>query len=148
GDKMFFPDETMWNVGQGAAKLAMTPGAYYSNQSIGIILSDKSYFELLAPETELNQWSKNCRFGIVDTSKEARFIFGGSPDIEKSSERFRTLEVPSYSFLQEQIEVQAFVDNDMIFRVLAGSTMRSKEYQRVWEYPQLKCYYKLPERNR
>ncbi len=148
GDKMFFPDETMWNVGQGAAKLAMTPGAYYSNQSIGIILSDKSYFELLAPETELKQWSKNCRFGIVDTSKEARFIFGGSPDIEKSSERFRTLEVPSYSFLQEQIEVQAFVDNDMIFRVLAGSTMRSKEYQRVWEYPQLKCYYKLPERNR
>ena len=25
GEKLFFPDETMWNVGQGAAKLSLTP---------------------------------------------------------------------------------------------------------------------------
>lgn len=145
GEKLFFPDETMWNVGQGAAELAMTPGAYYSNQSVGIRLSDNSYFELLSAGTELKNWSSTCRFGIVDTSKEARFVFGGSRDIEASSEKFKTLEIPAYRFLQEQIEVKAVVDQDMIFRVIAGSTMREKSYRRVWEYPQLKCYYKLPE---
>lgn len=145
GEKMFFPDETMWNVGQGAARLAMTPGAYYSNQSVDILMSDGSRFELLCPDTELQDWSRSCRFGIVDTSKEARFVFCGSPDIDASSERYKTLEIPSYSFLQEQIEIKAVVDSDMVLKVLAGSTMRTKEYQRIWEYPQLKCYYRLPE---
>ena len=145
-DKLFFPDETMWNVGQGAARLSMTPGSYYSNQSVGIILSDNSYFELLPKDTSIYGWRKECHFGIVDTNKEARFVFGGSPDIEESSERFRSLEVPSYRFLQEQLIVQALVDSDLVFRVIAGSTMRPKEFRRVWEYPQLKCYYKLPDK--
>lgn len=145
GDKLFFPEETMWNVGQGAAGLAMTPGSYYSNQSIGIRLSDNSYFELLAPDTNIKSWSTTCRFGIVDTSKEARFIFSGSPDIDNSSDKFKTLEIPAYRFLQEQIEVRATVDRDKMFRVIAGSTMRTEDYRRIWEYPQLKCYYKLPE---
>lgn len=146
GDKLFFPDETMWNVGQGAARLSMTPGTYYSNQSVGIVLSDNRYLQLLSPDTALNKWSMECHFGIVDTSKEARFVFGGSADIEESSERFRVLSVPAYRFLQEQIILTAMVDNNMVFKVVAGSTMRPREFQRVWEYPQLKCYYKLPEK--
>lgn len=146
GDKLFFPEETMWNVGQGAARLAMTPGAYYSNQSVGIVLSDNSYFELLNPNTALNNWSMECHFGIVDTNKEARFVFGGSPDIEESPERFKVLSVPAYRFLQEQIVIKAMVDRDLVFKVVAGSTMRPSEYRRVWEYPQLKCYYKLPKK--
>lgn len=146
GDKLFFPDETMWNVGQGAAKLSMTPGSYYSNQSVGIVLSDNSYFELLPKDTSISGWKKECHFGIIDTNKEARFVFGGSPDIEESPERFKSLEVPAYRFLQEQLIIQALVDSDLVFRVIAGSTMRPKEFQRVWEYPQLKCYYKLPDK--
>lgn len=146
GDKLYFPEETMWNVGQGAARLSMTPGAYYSNQSIGILLSDHSYFELLAKNTDLRQWTISCHFGIVDSSKEARFVFSGSADIDESSEKYRTLEVPSYNFLQEQILLTATVDEDMIFRVMAGSTMRPSNFRRVWEYPKLKCYYMLPEK--
>ena len=146
GEKLLFPEETMWNVGQGAAKLSMTPGSYYSNQSVGIVLSDNSYFELLPKDTSISGWKKECHFGIIDTNKEARFVFGGSPDIEESPERFKSLEVPAYRFLQEQLIIQALVDSDLVFRVIAGSTMRPKEFQRVWEYPQLKCYYKLPDK--
>ena len=146
GNKLFFPDETMWNVGQGAANLSMTPGSYYSNQSVGIVLSDNSYFELLPPDTKLSGWKTEYHFGITDTSKEARFVFGGSPDIEESPARFKSLDVPAYRFLQEQLILQVLVDADMVFRAVAGSTMRPSEFKRVWEYPQLKCYYKLPEK--
>lgn len=146
GNKLFFPDETMWNVGQGAAKLSMTPGSYYSNQSVGIVLSDNSYFELLPPDTKLSRWKAEYHFGLTDTNKEARFVFGGSPDIEESPARFKSLEVPSYRFLQEQLILQVLVDEDMVFKAVAGSTMRPGEFRRVWEYSQLKCYYKLPEK--
>lgn len=145
GEKLYFPEETMWNVGEGAARLNMTPGYYYSNQSIGIVLSDNSYFELLGKDTPLDKWSKECHFGIVDSNKEARFVFGGSVDIEESPERFKVLNIPAYKFLQEQIVLNASVDKDMVFHVVAGSTMRTIDYNRVWDYFQLKCYYKLPE---
>ena len=145
GERLFFPDETMWNVGQGAAMLAMTPGAYHSNQLIGIVLSNNHFFKLLSPDVYLENWSKECHFGIVDTNTEARFVFGGSPDIEESPERFKSLSIPAYRFLQEQIILKAFVDKNLVFRVIAGSTMRPGEYRRVWEYSKLKCYYKLPK---
>ena len=145
-DQLFFPDETMWNVGQGSAQLAMTPGNYYSNQSVGIVMSDDSYFELLSPDTELNNWKKSCHLGIIDSSDEARFVFSGSQDIDEDSDKYKILELPAYQFMEEQISVEASVDQDMIFSVLAGSNMRSKEFHRVWEYPRLKCYYKLPKK--
>ena len=113
GDKLFFPEETMWNVGQGAAMLAMTPGGYYANQSIGIVLSDNAYYEILKPDTPIRGWEHTCHFGIVDSSKEARFIFGGSPDIEAAPERYKTLTIPAYRFLQEQIILNASVDQNM-----------------------------------
>lgn len=145
GDKIFRPEETMWNVGQGAAKLATTPGEYYSNQSVGIVLSDNAYYEILKPGTPIRNWSHTCHFGIVDSTQEARFVFGGSPDIEVSEERFKTLFVPAYRFLQEKIKLKVTIDQNMIFTAVAGSNMRPAEFRRLWEYPQLKCYYKLPE---
>ena len=146
GEKIFMPDEEPeWNVGQGAALLALNPGMYCSIQSVGIVLSDGSKFELLKPDTPVKGWKRKCRLGIVDTSSEARFVFCGSMDIDEDSEKYRTLEIPAYRFLEEQIETEALVDGDMIFKVIAGSTMRSKEYRRIWEYTRLKVYYKLPE---
>lgn len=144
GEKLFFPEETMWNVGQGAAMLSMNPGGYYANQSIGIVLSNNAYFELLKPDTPIQGWERTCHFGIVDSSTEARFVFGGSPDIEASPERFKTLSVPAYRFLQEQIVLRATIDQDMVFIAIAGSNMRTSEFRRLWEYTHLKCYYKLP----
>ena len=124
GDKLFFPEETMWNVGQGAAMLAMTPGGYYANQSIGIVLSDNAYYEILKPDTPIRGWEHTCHFGIVDSSKEACFIFGGSPDIEAAPERYKTLTIPAYRFLQEQIILNASVDQNMraLFRECGYST--------------------------
>ena len=124
--------------------LAMTPGGYYANQSIGIVLSDNAYYEILKPDTPLQGLEHTCHFGIVDSSKEARFVFGGSPDIEESPERYKTLSVPAYRFLQEQIVLNASVDQNMVFTAVAGSNMQPAKFRRLCEYTRLKCYYKLP----
>ena len=149
GDKLFFPEETMWNVGQGTAMLAMTPGNYHSNQSIGLILSNNEYYELLSYNTPVRNWHHKCNFGVVDTTNQARFVFGckeGMDSKKISREDFKTLELPNYKFLQEQIEVNAEIDQNMIFRVTAKSNMQPKEYSRIWEYDKLKFYYQLQER--
>lgn len=145
GDLLFFPEQTMWNVGQGAAQLAMTPGDYYSNQSVGIILSDGSYFELLPENSRLNSWSREMNFALTDTNEEARFVFAGSPDINESPLKYKSLVVPAYRFLQEQIKLKVFVDENLVFSAMAKSNMRPAEFSRFWNYEQLKCYYKLPD---
>ena len=48
------------------------------------------------------------------------------------------------SLLTEQIVLNASVDQNMVFTVVAGSNMQPAEFRRLWEYTQLKCYYKLP----
>ena len=149
GDKLFFPEETMWNVGEGAALLAMSPGVYRSNQSLGILLSTGDYYELLARGDAIKNWQRKCNFGVVDTTEQARFIFAAKEGIDGniiSTEGFKTLELPNYKFLQEQIEVTASIDSNMIFRVEAKSNMQPKEYRRFWEYDKLKFYYQLPMR--
>jgi len=143
-DKILFPEETMWNVGEGAALLDMTPGAYYSNQEINLILSDGTPFPLLKKDEPLENWRKHCSFGVVDTTDEARIVFGGSKDIEESSDRFISL--PVYGFLEEKVLLEAAVDKNNVFRVRAQSHNRPKEYSRFWNYTRLKSYYKLPNK--
>ena len=142
GDKVYLPENSEWNVAEGAAMLANDPGGYYSNQSVGIQLSDGTYFEILGKDKLLTNWSKKFRFGIVDTSSEARFVFSGSPDIDESQERYKSLAIPTYQFLQEEIDLVARVDENLVFQVLAKSSMHNKSYSRLWEYTKLKCYYK------
>ena len=145
GEKLYFPEETMWNVGLGAAMLSATPGNYFSNQKIGVRLSDNTLFTLLNENVNLSKWSCKHHFAIVDTNREARFIFDGSKDLEDDDSKYVTLSVPSYSFLQEQIILDANVDEDLVFNVIASSSMRTKDYDRIWKYERLKCYYKLPK---
>lgn len=145
GDLLYFPEETMWNAGQGAARLAKYPGEYYSNQSLGVTLSNGDYFEVLKPDTNIHGWKNHFTFGLVDTTEEARFVFSGSSDLDESALEYRSLEVPSYNFLQEKIFLKVKVDENHVFIAEAGSGMRPAEYQRIWEYGKLKCYYKLPE---
>ena len=145
GSLLFFPEQTMWNVGQGAAMLSMTPGAYYSNQSIGIVLSDGGYFELLPPDSKLRDWNKEMNFVLTDLSEEARFVFGGSPDIDASPLKYKSMVVPAYRFLQEQIHLRVEVDNNLVFKAMAKSNMRPEAFKRFWQYEQLKFYYLLPD---
>ncbi len=148
GDKLFFPEETMWNVGEGAALLAKNPGSYFSNQSVGILLSDGTYYELLERDAEVKNWRCRRIFGVTDTTEQARFVFasreGASGKI--CTEDFKTLYLPNYGFLQEKIILTAEIDSDLIFTVSAKSEMQSQGYRRLWKYDRLKFYYQLPRR--
>lgn len=145
GDRLYFPEETMWNVGVGTAKLAASPGEYYSNQKISLKLSDGKSFPLLKEGEALKGWHQRHHFGIVDSDREARFVFTGSPDIDNDDNRFSTMEVPAYRFLQEHIILDVSVDDDQVFQAKATSTMRPSDVYSVWTYPKLKCYYLLPK---
>lgn len=145
GDKLFFPDETMWSIGDGAARLSINPGMYYAAQDLGLVLSDGSYFPILKVGDRVKGWRSTTSFGIVDHSEEARLIFSGSKDLDRSSDRYWVFSVPQYGFLQEKIELESTFNDDLVFKTTAKSSMRSGRLSKTWEYDRIKCYYQLSE---
>lgn len=145
GDRLFFPEATVWSISRGAAQLSQNPGSYHSSQKVGILLADGSYFPLLEPGDSIMDWSKSVDFGLVDTSKEMRVVFSGSPDIDNDAQSRQVVSVPSYRFLEEKLNVSAFIDEDSVFRVKLKSSMRKASDSELWEYDRLKLYYSLEE---
>lgn len=144
GDMLEVPDETAWNVADGAAKLCMFPGDYYSSQRIDLVLSDGEAFPILKEGEQLKGWHSTDSFGLVDKSGFARIVFAGSDDIMEEPARRRSVPFPSYNFDTEDIILETEVDDDLIFRVTVRSNMRSSKRQSVWEYARLKTTYRLP----
>lgn len=142
GNKVFIPNNPEWDIGEGASLLALHSGCNYSNQSIGMIISDGSFFEFLSKNTLLENWCKQFRFAITDSSEYAQFVFDGSQDIRELPDRCKTLDVPAYGFLQEKILVTTSVDENLVFRFEAKSDRKSEVME--WKYENLKCYYRLP----
>ena len=145
GDKLLFPEETVWSISTGAAQLSQNPGSYHAAQRVGLILSDGTYFPLLEPGDAIKGWSKAVDFGIVDASKEVRVVFSGSSDIDDMEDKRQVVSVPSYKFLEEKITVNAMVDENSVFRVELKSSMRGNEPAQIWEYDKLKLYFSLRE---
>ena len=145
GDKLFFPEATVWSISRGAAQLSQHPGSYHSSQKVGLLLADGSYFPLLKPGDAIRGWSQSVDFGLVDTSKEMRVVFSGSSDIDGDPDSRQVVSVPSYRFLEEKLNVKAFIDNDSVFRVELKSSMRKSSDTEFWEYDRLKLYYSLEE---
>lgn len=140
---LYFPEETVWSISEGAAILSQHPGKYLAAQDVSIVLADGSKMQLLKTGDVVEGWSKSITLGIVDTSEEVHVVFSGSRDIDDSGDRYRSIEVPSYRFLQETVELKAEITEDLIFRVSLKSRMRSRG--NVWEYGKLKLSYSIPE---
>lgn len=145
GDKLFFPDGTMWSIGDGAARLSINPGMYYAAQDLGLILSDGSYFPILHKGDKVKGWKSSTSFGLVDYDKDARLIFAGSRDLNRESDRYWVFTVPQYGFLQEKIVLESSFDANLVFRVTAKSSMKSNRFSATWEYDRMKCYYSLSD---
>lgn len=145
-NKVFIPNNPEWDIGEGASLLALQGGSNFSNQSVGITISDGSYYEFLSENTPLKDWTRNFQFAITDSSETAQFVFAGSTDILALQTRFKTLDIPAYGFLQEKINVTTSVDENLVFRLEAKSDRKSRNEKMEWKYENLKCYYKLPHK--
>lgn len=144
-EKLLFPEETVWSISTGAAQLSQNPGSYHAAQNVGLILSDGSYFPLLAKAEAVKGWKKSVDFGIVDGSKEVRIVFSGSKDIDSLDAKCQVISVPSYRFLEEKIRIHSLVDENSVFRVEMKSSMYGTSKAVVWEYDKLKLFYSLRE---
>lgn len=142
-DILYFPDDSTWSVAEGAAMLSKYPGKYYSNQDLGLLMSDGSRYPLLKKGDDLNHYERKDSFGVTDNTGIAHFVFTGSQELDQSADRYLTYK--GLGFLQERLDTKVFVDQDLVVNVIVQSSMLGDDHRETWQYPGLKIRYQLPE---
>jgi len=145
-DKIIIPQDSSWDVTLGAAILSCVDYDIQIGTKVSLVLHDGSECPILTENTFLPYRKKYC-FGILDTTKQARFVFGGDPDINRLEDKYRVLDVKCENFLEEQIILDVYIDEDLMFIAKANSNFyiynNPENAYTVFEYPHLKFKYRI-----
>lgn len=136
--KEFYPRESDWSVAQGAAGLSVNPGQYFLAQSVGVIMSDDSFYPILKEgEPVIIDDQISCTFALVEDSDTANFIFSDGMGVSLGN-----LHAPTYGFFKEKIDLKTAVDKNLILTVVVKSQNRS--VKNTWNFTGLRLNYQLP----
>lgn len=145
-DKLVFPRTAMWDIGSGAAEIAFRPGCHTLNKPIGIIQSNNSFYPLLKIGQRIPTEEKHIKFGVVESTDEARFVLtdGEDADCQTFTEYFP---VKLRGFSDEVLDISCYIDADMVFRMKIKSNRMPDDVFRVWTYANLKVSYEIDPPN-
>ena len=139
-DKVVFSKQAMWDIGGGAAEVAVKPGCYALNRPIGVMLSNNIFYPLLNVGQRIPTEEKKVTFGVVEAGEQARFIITDGEN-EASQTFTEYFPVKLRGFDDEVIKVSCYIDADMIFRMKIESNRMPDNDFRVWTYSKLQVAY-------
>ena len=141
-DKLLFPRTAMWDIGMGAAEIAFRPGCYTLSSPIGVIQSNNRFYPLLKIGQRVPTEEKVVRFGVIESTDEARFVLsdGETAESQTFTEYFP---VKLRGFSDEVLTVSCYIDTDMVFRMKVHSNRMPDDVFRVWTYSNLKVSYEI-----
>ena len=141
-EQLVFPKKAMWDIASGAAQIAMSPGCYMLNKPIGVIQSNNVFYPLLKVGQRIPTEEKTVRFGIVESTEEARIILTDGEN-ENSQTFLEVFSVRLRGFSDEVIDVSCYVDADLVFKLKVHSNRMPEDVFRVWTYSNLKLSYEI-----
>lgn len=134
--KIVYPEQMQWSVAVGTSMVDTMDSSYKLNQSIGVILSDNSFFPLIEKHKPVPYKADEIRFGVVEETTDAHFII--------CDDRLNTLQianVPIKGFLAEDVCVNTCIDEDLMACLTLKSTHMGRE--KVISLRELGFYYDL-----
>lgn len=135
-----FPEESEWSVAYGAARLKVEKGKYRLAETIGLALSDGSFYPMLNEKETLFSERGSHKFSIVDDTDSANFV------VKDINDRvLGYFSVPVMGFFQEEIILKAIIDKNLVLWIEAKSNRKGAADLRKWSYSTLKFYYELPK---
>lgn len=141
-DKLLFPRKAMWDIATGVAQISYKPGCYRLNRPIGIIQSNNTFYPLLKIGQRIPTEEKEVRFGVVESTGEARFVLSdGENDSTQTFTEYFPVKLRGFS--DEVLIVSCYIDADMVFKMKVHSNRMPDDVFRVWTYSNLKVSYEI-----
>lgn len=137
--KIIYPEKMQWSVAVGAAMIETSNTNYKLSQSVGVILSDNSFFPLIDKDTTVPCELDEIRFGVIEETTDAHFIIS-----DENLNTLKVVSIPIKGFTEEGICLNAHIDEDMIANITIQSTHMGKRNKNI-EINKLGFYYDLSD---
>lgn len=139
GINIFYPDDMQWSVAIGAANIDASLTKYRLSNSIGVMLSDDTFFPVLKNDTPVPCKINELVFGIVEDTTDAHFII-----CDDNKNTVSIINVPVKGFQSEGLRLNAGITEDMIADINIVSSHMSNNPSHA-EIKGLNFYYDLTE---
>jgi len=140
-----FSSDAEWDVATGAAILEQAPGNYETAESIGVVLSDNSFYEIVKGGERIDDATRHLRVSLVEDARQANIILAKRASTTKNGavEPFLSFGVDTLGFDLEPLELSYGINRDLVFRVRAESGARGRSSAVQNEYSKLRFTYHL-----
>lgn len=143
-------EDAEWDVAHGAAIVDSLPGGYETAESIGIILSDGTFYSIVGPHEQPYESPREAAVALVEDARQANIILaradpGNRNGDVSNARRILELGVATAGFDAETIRVRYSITPDLVFSVEAQSHALGKESNVFKEYGNLRFAYRIPE---
>ena len=134
-----------WDCAAGAALVSRTPGRHETAESIGIVLSDNSFHELIREGDVLTQEPNCVSLSLVEDAKQANFIIAKHANSRRQLQNHETIMefgVPTSGFDLEYLDLRYCIDPDLVLKLESRSRSLGTR-QVVREYGNIRCAYRI-----
>jgi molecular chaperone DnaK len=142
---LYVSQDAEWDVAHGAAIVEMSPGGYETAESIGIVLSDNSYYEIIGCGERAFDRPRQVALSLVEDSRQANIIVEKRviPDSLRR-ERVMAFGVDTLGFDLEELRVNYKISQDLILNIRACS-LATGSREAGDEYGKLRFAYHIDE---
>jgi molecular chaperone DnaK len=140
-----FSTDAEWDVAAGAAILEQSPGSYEIAESIGVVLSDNSFYEIVQSGERVHSSPRRVRLCLVEDARQANIVLAkrGLNSRSAAIETFLSFGIDTLGFNLEALELSYMVTRDLVFRTWAESAVAGNSGVVQREFSKLRFGYHL-----
>jgi molecular chaperone DnaK len=139
-----FPKEPEWDVAKGAAVIDRHPGAYSLAETIGLELSDGSYFELAGPGDAAENKRCSISLALVEDTRAANVVIDRwHSDADNRRELASQFVIPTLGFDLEAVNLSWRVTEDLTLSVEGRSNAHGDAGGAQGEITRLRFGYRI-----
>jgi molecular chaperone DnaK len=134
-----------WDVAHGAAIVEQNPGKFTLAETLGLRLSDDSYFELVRPGDRPSDGASSLSLALVEDSSAANIIIDrwtNDYDHPRSALQFA---ISSLGFDQEEVSLSYRLTEDLTFHIAGQSRSRGPSSLVERETGELRFGYEMQD---
>lgn len=141
---IIFPGDADWDIARGASWLAAHPGGHRIAESVGLVLADGEYHPIFPAGTQIQDADFDLDFGLVEDAQTAIFDFASRDGGEAGPRHIGKLQVKSFGFRDEVINLRTKITEDLVFEATARNPQMPSR-PALFRYEKLRWMYQTPE---
>jgi molecular chaperone DnaK len=132
-----------WDVALGAAYLQQSEGGYEASDSLGIVLSDNDYYEIVRPGSRMKEINHSLTVSLIEDAPQANIMLARRNSKQQRPENVLSFGVDTLGFDLEPITLKYWIDADLVFKIQAESNAVGPQSRTVHDYGRLRFSYHL-----